>query len=225
MSMTGWQAALLVFFLAQTGGAERYVDSARRFEFNYPADFGEPSRGTNDGFGDRVAAVRFATFSAGLGGEAALTRGRPMIDLQAAGGLHDAITLEIFPEPVLQLILDGVPPLTVENFCREIERPEHLEPTHPALARLTAEQRAAIMRADRLRHVDPKVLRCDRDGDTITFHKEVAFQPGMPRQHVYGAVRFLSPPYSTFQLVRAGALPSATLLSQMAAVVRSWRSF
>jgi hypothetical protein len=69
------------------------------------------------------------------------------------------------------------------------------------------------------------MIRCETGGDTITFHKEVSFQPGTPRQHVYGAVRFLDLPYSTFQLVRAGPEPSAALLAQMTAVVSSWRSF
>ena len=61
-------------------------------------------------------------------------------------------------------------------------------------------------------------------GDTVTFHKEVSFQPGGPRQHVYGAVRFLSPPYSTFQIVRAGPAPDAAVLERLTAVVRSWTS-
>jgi hypothetical protein len=223
MSKTG--SLLLALTLAQAGGEQRYLDPAGRFEFSYPEDFGQPARGTNDGFADRVAAIRFAAFSAALGGEAVLTRGRPLIDLQAAGGLHDAIALEVFPESMRRLILEAVPPLTAETFCREIARPDHLDPAHPALARLTVEQRRVIAQADRIRHVDPTVLRCDRSSDTITFHKEAAFQPGAPRRHVYGAVRFLDRPYSTFQIVRAGALPSPTLLSQMTAVVRSWRAF
>jgi hypothetical protein len=39
---------------------------------------------------------------------------------------------------------------------------------------------------------------------------------------VYGAVRFLEGPYSTFQVVRAGPAPDAALLRQIAALVKSW---
>lgn len=59
------------------------------------AAFGGASRATNDGFGEHVAAIRFSTFRARFGGEAVLTRGFPVIDLQAAGGLYDSLTLEI----------------------------------------------------------------------------------------------------------------------------------
>src|SRR6185312_3066055 len=83
---------------------QSYQDPQNRFVFTYPPEFGALSPGTNDGFGDRVAAIHFARFSAGVqggtlvfGGEAVLTRGFPLFDLQTAGGLYDAITLEIFP--------------------------------------------------------------------------------------------------------------------------------
>ena len=76
-------------------GADGLVSSAGpQFEFSYPAAFGTVSAGTNDGFEDRVAALRFS----GLRGvEAALTGGFPLVDRQAVGGLYDSITLEIFP--------------------------------------------------------------------------------------------------------------------------------
>ena len=88
------------------GGAGRSVavlDPQGRFEFRYPTTFGNPLPGTNNGFGDRVAAIRFSLLPPSplrLGGEAALTRGFPLVDLQAAGGFYDAITLEIFPDPL-----------------------------------------------------------------------------------------------------------------------------
>ena len=72
----------------------RYEDPAGRFTFFYPSTFGLPAAGTNDGFEDRVAAVRFSMFPAMLGGEAVLTRGTPLIDLQAVGGLDDSLTLQ-----------------------------------------------------------------------------------------------------------------------------------
>src|SRR5436853_7658332 len=82
-----------------------YHDPQNRFTFSYPASFGATSPGTNNGFGDRVASIRFSAFSSGvrrgevvLGGEATLTRGFPMVDLQVAGGLYDALTVEVFPK-------------------------------------------------------------------------------------------------------------------------------
>ena len=74
-----------------------YTDPQGRFRFEYPASFGAPQRGTNDGFGDRLAAVRFSGLT-GLGGEAVLTRGPLVLDMQALGGLYDPIALEVFPE-------------------------------------------------------------------------------------------------------------------------------
>jgi hypothetical protein len=210
---------------AQEAGQREYVDAGRRFGFSYPEHFGGPAPGTNDGFGDRVAAIRFEIFSLAIGGEAALTKGRPVIDLQAAGGLHDAITLEIFPAPVLERVLHAVPAVTAATFCDAIAREQHVDVRTDALAPLTTEQRAIVARVDRMRNVDPQVLRCVANGSTITFHKEATVQPGGPRQHVYGAVRFLDPPYSTFQIVRAGPAPTAVLLDQMTSLVMSWRGF
>jgi hypothetical protein len=39
---------------------------------------------------------------------------------------------------------------------------------------------------------------------------------------VYGAVRFLSAPYSTFQLIQAGPAPGDVRLAEMASVVTSF---
>src|SRR5690349_18852341 len=74
-----------------------YHDPAGRFTFSYPSSFGTTSVGTDDGFEDRVAAVRFSSFPARFGGEAALTRGFPLVDIQAAGGLYDQLTLDVLP--------------------------------------------------------------------------------------------------------------------------------
>ena len=56
----------------------------------------------------------------------------------------------------------------------------------------------------------------------MTFDEEVAFQPGSPRQRMYGAIRFLDGAYSSFQIVRAGAAPDIRVLEQMTAIVDSW---
>lgn len=182
----------------------------------FPRSTEAPScdQGNNDGFEDRVAAIRFSTFSAGLGGEVALTRGLPVIDLQAVGGLYDAIAREVFPDP-----------LSPANFCQALAREQHLDPGHAALSPLTAPQRAAVVSVDGMRNVNPRVIQCVVNGTTVTFHKEAASQPGGPPQHVYGAVRFLASPYSTFQIVRAGPAPDSAILRQMTTLVRSWNRF
>jgi hypothetical protein len=215
-------AFMLTLAVARAEIGAEYVDSGRRFRFSYPAEFGAPSPGTNDGFQDRVAAIRFAVFSSGIGGEAALTRGFPVVDIQAAGGLYDAITLEIFPESMRRLIVQALTPLSVTTFCQQIAQEQHLDPQAVALAGLTAQQKLVIAATDRMRNVRPRVLRCVVDGTTVTFDKEAASQPGGPRQHVYGAIRFLEGPYATFQIVRAGSAPHVDVLSQMAALVNSW---
>ena len=216
-------SAAIILTLVQPDAMAEYVDAQNRFQFLYPASFGNPSRGTNDGFGDRVASIRFSVFSGGLGGEAVLTRGFPLVDLQAVGGLYDSIALEVFPDPIRSLVVGTLAPLSVDNFCQQLAIEQHFNPTNTALDALTSQQQAAALAIDRMRRVSPRVVLCARDGDTITFDEEVAFQPGSPRQRVYGAIRFLAGAYSTFQIVRAGAAPGPRVLEQMTAVVNSWR--
>lgn len=227
--------ALLTIFgiglaAAQTTESLRtYGDPLGRFQFDYPAQFGPPSPGTDNGFGNRVAAVRFSDFSAGvrgariiLGGEAVLTTGPPQLDLQAAGGLYDGITLQIFPAPAAALIRGALPILTPAVFCDAIRRESHLDPADPRLSPLTIPQRASLPAVDRMGNIAPKLVRCEVAGDTITFHKESAVDGGSTR-HVYGAIRFLSPPYSSFQIIRGGAdPPEADLLQQITNTVKSW---
>ena len=215
-------AAMTTLAFAQAEAGREYVDAGGRFRFSYPPAFGEPARGTNDGFEDRVAAIRFATFSSGIGGEAALTRGLPVIDIQAVGGLYDAISLEIFPEPLRLLIVQALPPLSLANFCQLLAQEQHLDTQIAALSQLTAQQKAVVASVDRMRNVTPRVIRCVVNDTTVTFDKEAGFQPGGPRQHVYGAVRFLEAPYATFQIIRAGPAPDLSVLNQMTAVVKSW---
>src|SRR4030095_3927834 len=107
-----WVAALI---LVQGASEKQYRDPRGRFSFSYPETFGTTSTGAREGFGDGVAAVRVWRFPASLGGEAALTRGFPLVDLQAAGGLYDAITLQIFPEPLKTRIRRLLKPLDADN--------------------------------------------------------------------------------------------------------------
>jgi hypothetical protein len=217
-----WLGAAMTLAFVQADAMTEYADARGRFRFAYPTTFGIASPGTNDGFGDRVAAIRFSVFSAGLGGEAVLTRGFPLIDLQAVGWPYDSIVLEIFPDAIRSLVVGTLTPLSSDNFCQQLVREQHIDPTDTALAALTPQQRAAVAATDQMRRVSPRVVRCASDGDTVTFDEEVAFQPGSPRQRVYGAVRFLDGAYSTFQMVRAGAAPDSRVLEQMTAVVNSW---
>ena len=197
----------------------------------YPDGFGTPSPGTDDGFRNRSAAIRFSEFSAGvhakriiLGGEAVLTVGPPQFDLQAAGGLYDSITLQIFPTRIATVIQNALPALTAAAFCEAIGREQHLDPADGRLSTLTAEQRGTIFAVDRMGNIAPKVLQCEILASTVTFDKQSAFDPAGPSRHIYGAIRFLPRPYSSFQLVRGSAdAPSTALLQQITMVVNSWK--
>jgi hypothetical protein len=59
--------------------------------------------------------------------------------------------------------------------------------------------------------------------DSVSFDKERAFQPGSPTQHVYGTVRFLSGPYSTFQLIAGGDAPDRSTLMAIERLVASFQ--
>jgi hypothetical protein len=112
--------------------------------------------------------------------------------------------------------------LTPASLCPAFAQPTHLDVESPTLGPLSPAQRAAVAGVDRMRHVEPRVMRCDRNGDVVVFDKESALAPGAPRQRLFGAVRFLGAPYSTFQLVAGGAAPDPGLLEAMAGVVRSF---
>ncbi len=105
--------------------------------------------------------------------------------------------LEMFPESMRQLIVQAFTPLSVANFCQQIAQEQHLDPQVAALAGLTAQQKLVIASTDRIRNVSP-------------------------RQQVYGAIRFLEGPDATFQIVCAGPASRLDVLSQMAALVKSW---
>jgi hypothetical protein len=196
-----------------------YRDARGRFEFTYPPGYGTIGPGTDDGFHDRVAAVRFSALQ-GLGGEAVVTKGRVLVDIQAAGGLYDEISLQLFPDPIRQRLEAALPPLTADNFCDIIARPDHL-PSNVALDAKVVELARAV---DRTRNGDPKVLQCVRSESVVTFHKQATFTAGAvsTRQHLYGAIRFLPPPYSSFQFVRGSLTPpDASALADITRMVQS----
>ena len=211
----------------------KYTDPQNRFSFSYPPAFGTPSRGTNDGFGDRVAAVRFSKFSSGiqngkivLGGETTLTKGFVLVDIQALGGLYDSITLKVFPDALRNNIISNLPVLTTTNFCQELAKEQHLDLNKSVFISLNQQQKDAIINMDKTRNTDPKVIRCDVDGDTVTFQKEVLVKLGhsKSRQNIYGAIRFLASPFSSFQIIRATAeTPTQEMLNNITSVVKSFK--
>jgi len=205
---------------AQSPDWSVYRDARGRFSFEYPVAFGAPGRGTNDGFEDRVAAVRFPNLRE-LGGEVALTRGRIVLDIQALGGLYDPIALEVFPEAMRRQVVALIPPVTAENICQQLAAPDHLG----AAPDLTPAVRDIAGRLDRVRHVDPRVVRCDVKDRVVVFHKEATFETpaAVVRQHLFGAVRFLDPPFSAVQFVRGMNMPPSTEdLDTAARIVRSF---
>ena len=125
--------ALMMLALTQGDSLREYVDPGGRFRFSYPAAFGPPSPGTDNGFNDRVSCIQ-------------------------AGGLYDAIALQIFPEPLRQRIVRALTPLTVSNFCQQIAQEQHLDPQDATLAGLTAQQKAAITSTDRMRNMTPRAI-------------------------------------------------------------------
>jgi hypothetical protein len=224
-------AIIVAVAQSQPYALHTYQDPQNRFLFVYPSEFGAPAPGTDNGFQNRIDAIRFSEFSAGtkagriiLGGEAVLTSGTPQFDLQAAGGLYDAITLQIFPAPIAQIIQNALPILTAASICDAIGRERHLDAADPRLTGLTTQQRTAIAGVDRMGNINSKVLRCKVVGDTVTFVKKAAMDPAGPPLYIYGAIRFLPAPYSSFQIIRGGGdSPGEALVEQITAVVNTWK--
>lgn len=219
-SLLLWATAMAVL---QPAATTVYRDPAARFTFSYPSTYGSIGPGTADGLLDRVASFRFSSFPARFGGEPALTRGFPLIDLQALGGLYDSLTLEIFPEPLRARVVSQLPRLTLANFCAALAAPRHIDPTLPVFASLRPQERDAIGGTDVMRNTNPRVIECRTSGDMITFDKERAFGPGYPAQHVYGTVKFLTGNYSTFQLIAGGEAPNGALMTAIENLVASFR--
>lgn len=208
--------------MLQSAPTQLYRDPGGRFTFSYPSRFGSPSRGTNNGFQDRVAAIAFSSFPARFKGEAVLTRGFPLIDLQAAGGLYDGIALEIFPDAVRARVIAQLPRLTAANLCQAVQQLRHLDPSLPAFASLPPPQREAIGQVDVMRNANSRLVECRTTGDVVVFDKQRSFRDGDPVQHVYGAVRFLAAPFSTFQVIAGGDAPDAAMLAALADLVGSF---
>lgn len=196
----------------------RYVDPGQRFEFTYPPAFGNPERGTDSGFGHRVVGLRFPQL-VGLGGEVVLTTGPVAVDVQVLGGLYDAIARDLLPPADLQTLMKALPPLTAASFCASLASADHvtglsLPPRLEDMAR----------KLDAMRNGTPRVHRCSVTGGVVAFHKEATYTTGTmsTRQHLYGAIRFLQPPYSSFQIVRGSlAAPTGADLNTLERIVQS----
>ena len=217
--LAGAAAALAA---AQASVAE-YRDPQGRFRFTYPAAWGTPSPGTNDGHGGRYASVRFPGFPAPLGGELVLTRGFPTVDLQAMGGLYDSIALEVLPDGLRRRVLARLPRLTSATFCDALGRATHLDVSPQTLPEFSEQERAAIRRLDLMRSINPQVRLCRPGDGAIEFVREVAFEQGGPRQFLFGAIRFLDSDVSTVQLVAAAPNRGARIVNDISSVVRSVR--
>ena len=156
----------------------------------------------------------------GLGGEAVLTRGPVVLDLQALGGLYDPIALEVVPEALRAEIEAGRPVATPATFCQILGDADHVA----AAPGLPASLRDAARQLDRMRNIDPQVARCQVDGQVATFHKEATFESAATsaRQNIFGAIRFLDPPFSAFHIVRARrAAPTSADIDALERIVRT----
>jgi hypothetical protein len=212
-------AAHAVAWAQVPAGWQTYRDGQGRFAFDYPASFGTPERGTDDGFQGRTAAVRFAAL-VGLGGEAVVTSGPITVDVQALGGLYDAFARTVFPDAELAVVMKAVPAVTRSNFCALLAAGDHLQGQ-----KLPARLDGAARQVDATRNLQPFVHRCDLSGDVVVFHKEATFVSGRAsaRQHIYGALRFLPAPFSSFQIVRGST--SAPAAADLDALGRMAASF
>jgi hypothetical protein len=71
---------------------------------------------------------------------------------------------------------------------------------------------------------DPRVTRCAVDGDVVVFDKDAGITATASRRRTYGAVKFLTGRFASFQLIRAGGMPDAAVIEQMRQVVSSFRT-
>jgi hypothetical protein len=211
VAMLTTPAALLA---AQSGWAT-YTDPRGQFTFRYPAEWGQPSEGSDAGFEERVATVRFAAVNA----DVVLNRGVVRLDHQAAGGLYDHFSLQALPLRTRPQIEAALPRLTAGTFCAQ------LAADHASTLALPVDLRAVARAVDRLQYVDPRVEVCESSGEVIRFSRTAAVSDaaGAPRPYVYGAVRFLSGSNGSFQIVaRSAQAPPAAALDAMRRVVESF---
>jgi hypothetical protein len=190
--------------------------SAPAFTFEYPPAFGEPVRGSDDGFEDRRAALRFDR----QGLDVVLTSGRVLVDHQAVSGLHDHFALQVLPERPRAQLLTVLPPLDAATFCAQLAAADHvtgltLPPDVQSMARM----------ADTMQRHSPRVETCERRGTIVRFSRRAQAVAGSAATEtsVFGAVRFLDGPFSSFQVIgRSAASPDAAMLASLERIVESF---
>lgn len=208
---------------------EIYTDTQNRFSFSYPSYFGIASSEEADIGLEEIASVKFSDFSYGsqedkiiLGGLAVLREGFIFVDQQALGGLYDPFSQGIFDEEDLNIILENIPTLTAENFCDELSKASHIDLNKSPFSSLSQQLRDGIVGVDQMRNFDPKVISCSVSDDTVTFYKEGGQEFG-PVNHIYGAIRFLESPFSSFQIIRIAEEPTQEILDDITSVVKSFK--
>lgn len=214
-------AALSGLNQSPPAGWNTFSDPQKRFVFSYPATFGQPERGTDSGFRNRTAAFRFPGL-VGLGGEAVVTSGFVDVDIQAVGGLYDAIARGVLQDADGPVLLAALTPLSPTNFCAMLGATDRVQEI-----KLPSRLLTVARTLDAMRNLNPVVHRCSVTDRVAVFHKEATFQSGtaIARQHLFGAVRFLDAPYSSFQIVRGLTSPPAEAdLSVLEQIVRSFKS-
>jgi hypothetical protein len=118
-------------------------------------------------------------------------------------------------------ILAVLAPVTPQSACQLLAAADHV----PADGRLPAKVLDLARSLDRMRNVAPRLVRCDMRDGVLVFHKETTFESGLPpvRQHIFGALRFLTPPGDAFQIIRVLATPPA--MAELETLERLVRSF
>ena len=106
---------------ASVQDSRTFTDSEVGLTFTYPTAFGDPVRGSDHGFEERRAAIRFPTLNA----EAVLTAGPVLVDFQAVSGLYDHFALQVLPEAARVQITTALPVLRAESFCEALASADH----------------------------------------------------------------------------------------------------
>ncbi len=216
-----------------------YYDQQERFKFSYPESFGETSADIREDMpgADTGETIHFSRFSYGgmnggkvQEGDLVIRKGRVWVSAQALGGLYDPVMLgsmiQVFPVSLQEKLRQEAETLSVSNFCERLSAYDHISAHDPSLSRLDPQRKQAVLDMDHAMKKDIRVARCEVDGDTVVFHKEVVASVGAFefRQHIYGAVRFLSGAFSSVQLIRITLeAPKDQVLEDMRKVVQSFQ--
>ncbi len=226
---------------AQAGEWKTYIDPQGRFEFSYPQEFGTPAPDIRVDMpgGDKGQMLKFPEFSYGLrGGKIILEgclvirSGRTWVGAQALGGLYDPIIagsfISAFPIKIKDKMQSLAENISINNFCSELAKPEHIKASDPVFQDISPEIKQVVIGVDSMSNLNPKVISCTASSNTVVFHKQAVFQSGevTSLRQIYGAVRFLKWPFSSVQLIRISAdPPSKEMLDTMLRIVNSFKVY